>query len=63
VLLFHLNTLNETNNNRQDSPGRVIGPSQSKGKGKAVPLQAWTGPEGFKDVKFPRFRNNGTGLW
>ena len=28
-LLFHLITMNETNNNRQDSPGRVIGPSQS----------------------------------
>ena len=26
-----------------------------------VPLQAWTGPEGSKEVKVPRFRDNGTG--
>jgi len=29
---------------------------QSKSKGKAVPLQTWTGPEGSKEVKVPRFR-------
>jgi hypothetical protein len=35
-------------------------------KGKSVPLQAWSGPEGskgFQEVKFPRFHNNGTGWW
>jgi len=32
-------------------------------KGKAVPLQAWTGPEGSQEVKFPRFRDDGTGWW
>jgi len=26
-----------------------------KGKGKAVPLQAWTGPEGSRDLRFPEF--------
>ena len=31
-----------------------------KKKGKAVPLQAWTGPEGSYEVKVPRFRDNGT---
>jgi len=31
-----------------------------RGKGKAVPLQVWTGPEG---IKVPRFRDNGTGWW
>ena len=31
-----------------------------KGKGKSVPLQAWTGPEGFQEVKVPRFHDNGT---
>ena len=36
-------------------------PPQGKGKCKAVPLQAWTGPEGSQEVKFPRFRDNGTG--
>ena len=29
-------------------------PTQS-GKGKAVPLQAWTGPEGSKKLRFPDF--------
>jgi hypothetical protein len=27
----------------------------SKGKGKAVPLQAWSGPEGFRKLRFPDF--------
>jgi len=34
------------------------------GKGKAIPLQAWSGPEGsgrFQEVKVPRFHDNGTG--
>ena len=26
-----------------------------KGKGKAVPLQAWSGPEGFRKLRFPDF--------
>jgi len=34
-----------------------------KGKGKAVPLEAWSGPEGFQEVKVPRFHYNGTGWW
>jgi len=34
---------------------------KGKGKGKAVPLRAWTGPEGSLEVKVPRFRDNGTG--
>jgi len=28
---------------------------RSKGKGKAVPLQAWTGPEGSKKLRFSDF--------
>jgi len=27
-----------------------------KGKGKAVPLQAWTGPEGFRSLSLPDFK-------
>ena len=27
----------------------------SKGKSKAVPLQAWTGPEGSRKLRFPDF--------
>jgi hypothetical protein len=28
---------------------------QGKGKGKAVPLQAWSVPEGSKKLRFPDF--------
>jgi len=27
----------------------------SKGKGKTVPLQAWSGPEGSRKLRFPDF--------
>ena len=27
----------------------------SKGKGKSVPLQAWSGPEGSRKLRFPDF--------
>jgi len=30
-------------------------------QGKAVPLQAWSGP--FQEVNVPRFHDNGTGWW
>ena len=30
-------------------------------KGKAVPLQALSGPEGSRKLKVPRFHDNGTG--
>jgi hypothetical protein len=29
-------------------------------KGKAIPLQAWTSPEGSKRLKFPDFKTIGT---
>ena len=32
-------------------------------KGKATPLQAWTGPEGSRKLRFPDFRDNGPGWW
>ena len=31
-----------------------------KGKGKAIPLQAWTGPEGSRRLRFPDFKTIGT---
>ena len=31
-----------------------------KGKGKAVPLQAWTGPEGSRKLRLPEFKTIGT---
>jgi len=33
-------------------------------KSKAVPLQAWSGPEGSgREVKVPKLHDNGTGWW
>jgi hypothetical protein len=29
-------------------------------KGKAIPLQAWTGPEGSRRLKLPDFKTDGT---
>ena len=29
--------------------------ASNKGKGKPVPLQAWTGPEGSRKLRFPDF--------
>jgi len=30
--------------------------STDKGKGKAIPLQPWTGPEGSRRLRFPDFK-------
>ena len=32
-------------------------------KGKAIPLQAWTGPEGSRRLRFPDFKTVGTWRW
>ena len=32
----------------------------SKGKGKGVPLKAWTGPEAFRWLRLPNFKTVGT---
>jgi len=34
-----------------------------KGKGKAIPLQAWTGPEGSRRCRLPDFKTVGTWRW
>ena len=31
-----------------------------KGNGKAIPLQAWTGPEGSRRLRLPDFKTVGT---
>jgi hypothetical protein len=31
-----------------------------KGKGKAIPLQAWTGPEASRRLRLPEFKTLGT---
>ena len=33
---------------------------RGKGKGKAIPLQAWTGPEGSRKLRLPDFKTIGT---
>ena len=34
-----------------------------KGKGKAIPLQAWTGPEGSRRLRLPHFKTISTWRW
>jgi len=36
-------------------PHVLLTPPLSKGEGKAVPLQAWSGPEGSRKIRFPDF--------
>ena len=43
--------------NLQKSP-RSLWKGGGGGKGKAIPLQAWTGPEGSRKVEAPRFQDN-----
>jgi len=38
----------------------LIEKNKGKGKGKAIPLQAWTGPEGSRRVRLPDFKTIGT---
>jgi len=38
----------------------VNGKYYLKGKGKAIPLQSWTGPEGSRRLKVPHFKTFGT---
>jgi len=38
----------------------IGGKTKGKGKGKAIPLQAWTGPEGFRKLRLPDFMTFGT---
>jgi len=40
---------------------KILGARRVKGKkGKAIPLQAWTGPEGSRRLKLPDFKTFGT---
>jgi hypothetical protein len=32
-------------------------------KGKAIPLQSWTGPEVCRNLRLPDFKTIGTGRW
>jgi len=37
--------------------------TRGKGKSKAIPLQAWTDPEGSRRLRFPDFKTIGTWRW
>jgi len=46
--------------------GPTLGPTQSsiqRVKGKAIPLQAWTGPEGSRWLRLPDFKTIGIWMW
>jgi len=36
------------------------GKGKGNGKGKAIPLQAWTDPEGSRRLRLPDFKTTGT---
>jgi hypothetical protein len=36
---------------------------KNKGTGKAIPLQAWTDPEGSRRMRLPDFKTIGTRKW
>jgi len=42
------------------TPVLYTGSKVLKGKGKAIPLQAWTGPEGSRRFSLPDFKTVGT---
>ena len=39
---------------------KLVIKSTEKKKGKAIPLQAWTGPEVSRRLRFPEFKTVGT---
>jgi len=39
------------------------GKSKGKSKGKAIPLQAWTGPAGSRRMRLPDFKTIGIRRW
>jgi hypothetical protein len=41
----------------------IIRRNDNKGKGKAVPLQAWSGPEGSRKLRFPDYMTMAPGWW
>jgi len=41
--------------------GKLESISKDTGKGKSVPLQAWSGPEGYRNLRFPDFMSTAQG--
>ena len=44
-------------------PQPTAPPRAPYGKGKAITLQPWTGPEGSRRLRLPDFKTIGTGRW
>ena len=63
----HVTTLYKTNLSPRFSIGLwwwfIIWVKGKAKKGKAIPLQAWTGPEGSRTLRFPDFKTIGTRRW
>jgi hypothetical protein len=53
---FSMNTFLQLSNELVDSLQLFT----TAGKGKAIPLQAWTGPEGSRRMRLPDFKTFGT---
>ena len=43
------------------SGAHTVSYTMGKGKGKSVPLQAWSGPEGSRKLRFPDFMTTAQG--
>ena len=56
-------TLNAATVNLSGSSASYPVNKKGKGKGKAIPLQAWTGPEGSRGLRLPDFKTIGTWRW
>jgi hypothetical protein len=48
---------------RENKEYRLLLVRPVKGKGKAIPLQAWTGPEGSRRLRLPDLKTFGTWRW
>ena len=51
----NIKTAYKSSNGKSQARKHFEGPEVSEVKGKAVPLQAWTGPEGSRKLRFPDF--------
>ena len=57
-ILVH--TQNEVLDGENETATLVIKYNMVKVKGKAIPLQPWTGPEGSRRLRLPDFKTVGT---
>jgi len=53
-------TLHDIPEERRKPEIKYVPIRKGKGKGKAIPLQTYTGPEGSRRLRFPVFKTVGT---